>query len=221
MPQNDPAHWDRVYGAREERALSWFQDRPEPSLSLIERHAPAGDVLDVGAGAARLADALLARGRTVALLDLSAVALAATRARLGALAGNATFITADVTRWQPPRRWAVWHDRAVFHFLTEPARRAGYTAALDAALAMGGVAVIATFAPEGPETCSGLPVCRYTPEALSAELDRLLPGQLALVEACALLHETPAGQVQAFQVSVFRRTGRTPLSALVSGSDPR
>ncbi|WP_212523596.1 class I SAM-dependent methyltransferase [Actibacterium sp. MT2.3-13A] len=209
ITQQAAAHWDAAYEGRAEEALTWFQARPEPSLGLIARHAgPGAAVLDVGGGAARLADALLEAGQAdVTVLDLSQVALAAARARLGARADAARWIRADVTRWAPPREYDLWHDRAVFHFLTEQADRAAYVATLLRALSPGGVAIIATFAPDGPEACSGLPVQRYSPETLTATLEALAPGAFARIGAEAHVHETPSGRRQSFQFSLFRRAG--------------
>ncbi len=205
----DPAHWDRVYEARDEAALTWFEATPARSLALIRAHAlPGAGVIDVGGGASRLVDHLLGAGLgPVTVLDLSAAALAATRDRLGARAAAADWIAGDVTHFAPGRTWGVWHDRAVFHFLTDPTAREGYGRALTAAVAPGGAAIIATFSPDGPETCSGLPVQRWSPEALAAEVARISPGGFVPVAAEAHVHLTPKGNRQAFQTSVFRRVG--------------
>mgnify|MGYP006275857077 FL=1 len=202
-------HWDAVYAARDETALTWFEAEPRLSLSLIAANARPGDaILDVGGGASRLVDALLASGLgPVTVLDLSADALARSRARLGDRAAEVTWIVGDVTEAGPPGRFAVWHDRAAFHFLTEPAARAAYVAALRAALRPGGVAIVSTFAEDGPETCSNLPVRRYAPEDLAAELGAHAPGLLVPVEARRHVHTTPRGARQSFQTSVFRRPG--------------
>jgi SAM-dependent methyltransferase len=134
-----PEHWDRVFGARHEADLTWFEADPEVSLRLVTAHAGPGEpVLDVGGGVSRLVDALLARGyRDLSVLDISVAALAATRDRLGSLARDVRWIEADVTRWRPDRAWALWHDRAVFHFLTERSARAAYLAAMADALPRG------------------------------------------------------------------------------------
>ncbi|MGG7644564.1 class I SAM-dependent methyltransferase [Rhodovulum sp. YNF3179] len=204
----DRQHWDRVYDARDETALTWFEAAPTLSHDLVRRHVRPGDaILDVGGGASRLVDALLEDGLgPITVLDLSPGALAASRARLGPRAGSVTWIAADITGWTPPRRYALWHDRAVFHFLTAPSDRAAYVATMAAALTPGGTAIIATFAPDGPETCSGLPVCRYSPETLAAEIDTHAPGRFVPLGAARHLHRTPEGATQAFQVSWFRRT---------------
>ncbi|MGC9370546.1 MAG: class I SAM-dependent methyltransferase [Paracoccaceae bacterium] len=204
------AHWDAAYEGRGEEALSWFQARPEPSLSLITEHAaPAGAVLDVGGGASLLPDALLEAGYVdLTVLDLSQVALSAAQARLGARADKVHWICDDVTDWVPGRGYDLWHDRAVFHFLTAPAERTAYVNTLVAALRPGGVAIIATFAPDGPETCSGLPVQRYSPEALAQTLEAIAPGVFRPMGAQTHAHETPTGGCQSYQVSLFRRPRR-------------
>ncbi|WP_343116570.1 class I SAM-dependent methyltransferase [Ostreiculturibacter nitratireducens] len=201
-------HWDRVYESRIEEALTWFEADPALSFGLVSRFALPGDpVVDVGGGASRLVDRLLEAGYgPLTVLDLSATALHASRERIGARAEAVRWIAADVTEWTPGGSFALWHDRAVFHFLTEPADRAAYVATMGRALRSGGIAIIATFADDGPESCSGLPVMRYSPEALAAEVDSLAPGRFQPVEAERHSHVTPKGNLQNFQVSVFRKT---------------
>ncbi len=178
------------------------------SLDLVRDHLrPGQPFIDIGAGASRLVDALLDEGfGPLAVLDLSGAALAVSRQRLGPIGKDVAWIEADITTWEPDRTYAVWYDRAVFHFLTEAEDRAGYARALLGALQAGGIAIIATFADDGPEMCSGLPVVRYSPEALAQELDRLLPGQFETVDARRHMHITPKGNRQSFQFSVFRKT---------------
>jgi len=203
-------HWDGVYGARSEDALTWFEAMPAVSLDLVREHLQPGEpFIDIGAGASRLVDALLDEGFSpLTVLDLSAAALAVSRQRLGSKADDVLWIEADITAWQPERDYSVWHDRAVFHFLTGAEDRAGYARALSAALRPGGIAIIATFADDGPEMCSGLPVVRYAPEGLAQELDRLLPGRFEMLEARRHMHITPKGNRQSFQYSVFQNTDR-------------
>lgn len=203
-------HWDSVYGSRSEDALTWFEATPSVSLDLIREHLCPGDpFIDIGAGSSRVVDALLDRGYgPLEVLDLSSAALAVSRRRLGPRADDVAWIAADITTWQPDHDHAVWHDRAVFHFLTEAEDRAGYARALAQAVRPGGIAIIATFADDGPEMCSGLPVVRYAPEELAQELDRLLPGRFELLNARRHMHMTPKGNRQNFQYSVFRRRDR-------------
>ncbi|HUN53189.1 MAG TPA: class I SAM-dependent methyltransferase, partial [Candidatus Sulfotelmatobacter sp.] len=145
------AHWEKIYSGKSETEVSWFQASPEPSLTLLARvgATPAAAIIDIGGGAARLVDSLLAQGYAdVTVLDLSAAALAAAKTRLGATAARANWIVADATAWRPERAYDLWHDRAAFHFLTEAADQAAYAGVLRRALRPGGHAVIATFAPD-------------------------------------------------------------------------
>jgi len=203
-------HWDDVYGARSEDALTWFEATPAVSLDLVRAHLqPGAPFIDIGAGASRLIDALLVEGLgPLTVLDLSAAALATSQQRIGSRASEVAWIDADITTWQPEQDYAVWHDRAVFHFLTRDEDRAGYARALAQALRPDGTAIIATFADDGPKMCSGLPVVRYAPDELAQELDHLLPGHFEMFEAKRHMHVTPKGNRQSFQYSVFRKTER-------------
>lgn len=201
------AHWNAVYATKGDASVSWFEEAPAFSLSLIQKATQArGSAIDVGGGASRLPDALLELGfARVTGLDLSAEAQRIARDRLNHKAGGGdgkmNWIVADVSRWSPDELYDVWHDRAAFHFLLEPGDQARYAAALHKALAPGGVAVIGTFAPDGPERCSGLPIVRHDGASLSAILG---PG-LRLVSEERYEHCTPAGSIQRFQFSTFRR----------------
>lgn len=202
----DRAHWNGVYADRADDSLSWFEAAPGLSAALIAAHVGPCGAVDVGAGASRLVDHLLEAGFTpITALDIASEGLSVARARLGARAAAVDWVVGDVTAWKPPRRYGLWHDRAVFHFLTEPADRAAYARALDAATAPGTVAIIATFAEDGPQRCSGLAVHRYAPAALAAEIETHLPGVFTPVESRRHLHVTPAGEEQRFQFSVFRK----------------
>ena len=198
-------HWDATYTAKDETAVSWFQPAPERSLDLIGRCAPArtAGILDVGGGASRLVDRLLAGGWSdVSVLDISAVALDKAKARLVAAdAARVGWIVADATAWDPPRRWDLWHDRAVFHFLTETHAQDAYLERLRRALVPGGAVVMATFAPTGPEKCSGLPVRRYD----AAGLAERLGADYELVAQASETHVTPWGSTQDFAYAAFRR----------------
>jgi trans-aconitate methyltransferase len=202
-------HWDGVYGARSEDELTWFEATPSVSLELVRMHLQLGDaMIDIGAGASRLVDALLDEGfGPLAVLDLSGSALGVSKKRVGARGDSVEWIEADVTVWQPRREYEVWHDRAVFHFLTEIDERAAYARAMSKALRPDGVAIIATFADDGPEKCSGLPVVRYAPEQLAQELNRLAPGKFEMISAQRHVHITPKGNRQSFQYSVFKSMG--------------
>lgn len=197
-------HWDHIYAEKQEHEVSWFQERPGPSLSLIEHCAqpPAARILDVGGGASRLVDALVDRGfADVTVLDVSSNALAAARARLADRANGVHWLVQDVTSFEPPHPYDLWHDRAVFHFLGTPEERAAYVRALERAVAPGGWAVLATFALDGPERCSGLPVVRYDAEGLAAAVGP----SFSLVESMRHAHVTPAGRVQSFIFVRLRR----------------
>ncbi|CCD95545.1 conserved hypothetical protein [Bradyrhizobium sp. ORS 375] len=196
-------HWQTVYTTKAETEVSWYQDQPATSLRLIREAGagPSSRIIDIGGGASRLVDALLAAGYgALTVLDISEAALAAARARIGAAAAAVDWITADVTRWTPPARYDIWHDRAAFHFLTDADDRAAYVARLRSAVVPGGAVIIGTFALDGPETCSGLPVVRYDAASLAATLGPAFE----LQDACTEAHGTPWGSVQQFQFCRFR-----------------
>ncbi|RUM27594.1 class I SAM-dependent methyltransferase [Rhizobium vallis] len=197
-------HWDEVYRTKAANSVSWYQPTPEPSLRALEElQLPAtAALIDVGGGASSLADRLLERGWfDLTILDIAAPALDVAKARLQGDAGRVAWIVADVTEWRPGRRYDVWHDRAVFHFLTEPEQRLAYRHALETGTAPGSVVIIATFAPDGPERCSGLPVQRYDAAALAVEFG----SAFALERDWREEHTTPGGGRQWFQWCVFRR----------------
>ncbi|MGX1318620.1 trans-aconitate methyltransferase [Bradyrhizobium sp. USDA 377] len=199
-------HWDNVYATKGEAEVSWYQASPAISLAMIRAANSDHDaaIIDIGGGASRLVDALLQDGyRRLTVLDLSANALGVAKARIGAAASTVDWIVADVTTWPPTRTYDVWHDRAAFHFLTDPDDRAAYVERLRSAVRPGGQVVIATFAPDGPEKCSGLPVQRHDSASLAAELGP----EFELVEARSEMHRTPWDSKQSFQFSRFRRRG--------------
>jgi ubiquinone/menaquinone biosynthesis C-methylase UbiE len=198
------AHWEDVYTKKGENEVSWFQEDPAPSLELIAEVGaiPASAIIDIGGGASRLVDNLVERCfEDITVLDLSEAALETAKARLGGRAAKARWIVADATVWEPLRTYDIWHDRAAFHFLTEERDRAAYLARLERALKVGGHAIIATFALDGPERCSGLPVVRYDPASLGLTLGRAFE----LVDTRRQAHATPWDSIQSFQFSVFRR----------------
>ena len=198
------SHWERIYRDKLPTQVSWYQPHALRSLDLIRRVSPPPDgaIIDVGGGASTLSDDLLDAGyHDLAVLDLSATALAKTRTRLGAQAGSIRWIEADILDAQLPRAgYSVWHDRAVFHFLTAPADRARYVAQVREAVRVGGFVLVATFADDGPTRCSGLEVTRYSPEALYAEFGA--PFHLMTSEREE--HVTPAGVRQAFVYCLCR-----------------
>jgi SAM-dependent methyltransferase len=196
-------HWESVYTSKGDADVSWTQPDPRLSLSLIGEVCPQGRVIDVGGGTSVLADRLLDAGYAVAVLDISGAALARSRGRLGRRADAVRWIVADVTAPIELGQFDVWHDRAVFHFLTEPAQRAAYMSLLARTVPVGGHAVIATFAPDGPEKCSGLEVRRYDGAALAAELG----GGFRLLKTVPETHLTPWGKPQSFQYSALARIG--------------
>lgn len=203
MPERQ-RHWDRVYREKGATRVSWHQDRPDASLALIAETGigPDEPLIDVGGGASRLVDCLLDQGyRDLTVLDVSAEALALAKARLGERADRVGWIRADITEFVPPQRYALWHDRAVFHFLTEADDRRRYRESLMRGLADDGHVIIATFGLNGPEKCSGLPVVRYDADKLSAELG----GELDLIESRDELHRTPGGATQTFTCFRLRR----------------
>ena len=197
------AHWERVYTTKGEKEVSWFQDNPAPSLELIAAvgATPATAIIDIGGGASRLVDGLLAKGfRALTMLDLSDAALKAAKSRLGTQSENVNWIVADATLWEPTEVYDIWHDRAAFHFLTEENDRVAYIERMKKALRAGGHAIVATFAPDGPERCSGLRVMRYDAETLGQTLGQ----EFDLIETRTHSHTTPWGSTQSFQFSVFR-----------------
>lgn len=199
----DRRHWDEAYVQKGEAGVSWFEETPTVSLDLIKAlSGPKDSLIDVGGGASRLAAHALRLGfGHVAMLDLSWESIARSHAGMGSEADRVEWIVANVTTWKPGRRYDVWHDRAAFHFLTDEADRAAYVETLNAALSDTGQAIIATFALDGPERCSGLPVQRYSPETL---VETLGP-RFTLVNSVRHEHQTPWGSTQAFQFSVLAR----------------
>jgi SAM-dependent methyltransferase len=203
---NRQAHWENVYQTKGERDVSWFQENPEISLELIRATGAgtAASIIDIGAGASRLADALLDEGyRSVTVLDLSDKALATSRGRLGARAAQVNWVVADVTTWQPVGAFDVWHDRAAFHFLTERQDRLAYGECVRKAVRPGGHVIIGTFALDGPERCSGLPIVRHDERSIG----EILGGSFKLAESLRHDHTTPGGVIQKFQFGRFQRNG--------------
>lgn len=199
------AHWDQVYAGNRENQVSWYQEEPVTSLALIREAEPdsGARVIDVGGGASVLIDRLLELGyRRPAVLDVSSEGLDRARRRLGEAANLVEWITADVTEPLDIGTFDVWHDRATFHFLIEESDRRGYRANAERCLRSGGSLIMATFALDGPDHCSGLPVQRYDAAALAETLG----GAFSLVRSLEENHETPTGSRQRFIYGLFRRT---------------
>jgi len=197
-------HWENVYQTKSPLEVSWYQREPEVSLALIDRAGlrPEDAIIDVGGGASVLVDRLLARGfGRLAVLDVSAKALALARERLGEQAGRVEWFEADVTSFRSPHRFRLWHDRAVFHFLTNPSDRRAYVNTLNNTLEPDGHLVIATFGIGGPTKCSGLDICQYDAARMNAELGL----GFHLLDEVAETHLTPAGKEQRFIFLHYRR----------------
>jgi len=197
-------HWNDVFSQTAEGDVSWFESLPATSIRLLEAAGLSVDtcVLDVGGGDSHLVDHLMARGLDcLAVLDVSGTALARARARLGPAASIPIWLETDVADDWSLKPMDIWHDRAVFHFLTARHDRDRYRFHLLNTLKEGGSAILATFAPDGPDRCSGLPVVRYSPDSLSAELGPAF----GLIESLPHVHTTPWGATQSFLYCRFRR----------------
>lgn len=204
-PIDTAGHWDTAY-AQGDKTRSWYQDQAVRSLELIENGTPdrSSPVVDVGGGASTLVDGLLGAGyRDVTVTDISAAGLAIARQRLSAVqeSRSVAWLVQDLRSWSPERQYAVWHDRAVLHFMTTAADRAAYRRCLLAGTGMGSLVVIAAFGPEGPQQCSGLPVVRYD----AARLAELLGPEFQVESAELKDHRTPAGGTQSFLWATARR----------------
>ncbi len=206
MMHDRQSHWEQVYQSKKADTLSWYRPHLETSLALIEKALGAdrqAAIIDIGAGESTLVDDLLERAYLdISLFDISSTALDVTRRRLGELSSRLHWRVGDITDTDlPAQRYDLWHDRAVFHFLTRPDQRAAYLRQLRQALKPGGHVVLATFASDGPERCSGLEVVRYDAAALHAQLG----AGFRLLESQRQLHQTPAGAIQPFVYCYCRR----------------
>lgn len=195
---NSKNHWENVYQTNRADAVSWFQEHATRSLEIIQSIGVPSEarVIDVGGGASTLVDDLLQNGfKHVSVLDLSAVSMAVAKKRLGRRGDDVTWIVGDICDVALPKAaFDVWHDRAVFHFLTDPVDRAAYVRQVMHSVRPGGHVIVATFAPDGPEQCSGLPVARYAPEQLHGEFGTAFK----LIETASEQHRTPSGFMQHF-----------------------
>ena len=191
-------HWEIVYADKKPDEVSWYQTHLEKSLELIRRTGAgkAARIIDLGGGASTLVDDLLASGfKEVTVLDISTAAIQAAQTRLGRRAKDVTWLEADITQVSLPKHhYDVWHDRAVFHFLTNAEDRRRYVDAVNHALKPGGHIIVATFGPHGPLQCSGLDIVRYDPATLHNEFG----DNFTLIESLREIHHTPAGKVQDF-----------------------
>jgi trans-aconitate methyltransferase len=202
-PDSRKGFWEGVHDSKDVDAVSWWQSVPELSLGLVDRAGVGRDepIIDVGAGWSTLVDHLVERHyRDLTAIDLSTTALNTVRERLGPGGDHVVLQVADVLDLHPNRTYALWHDRAVYHFLTEPEERADYLSSLERCLRPGGHVVVATFGPDGPTTCSGLPIVRYTHQELAAEFPAY-----ELVATSGEDHMTPWGSVQQFTAVLLRR----------------
>jgi 2-polyprenyl-3-methyl-5-hydroxy-6-metoxy-1,4-benzoquinol methylase len=192
------SHWDSVYRTKAPDTVSWYRAHLERSLALIERAAPdrSAAIIDVGGGESTLVDDLLVGGyRHLSVLDISPAAIEVARARVGEPGRDVTWLAADVTQAAlPTHAYDVWHDRAVFHFLTAPDQRAAYVRQLARSVKAGGHVIVATFGPQGPTKCSGLDVVRYDAGSLHGEFG----ARFRLIESATELHRTPLGTTQQF-----------------------
>lgn len=203
MQQKD--HWEKVYSTKPTDGVSWYQEHADRSLDLIRGTGvrPDASIIDVGGGASTLVDDLLREGyASLTVLDLSGAALAAARTRLGQRASEVTWLEADITKvGLPAQAYDVWHDRAVFHFLTSEDDRKAYVETVLRAVKPGGHVIVATFAEDGPLQCSGLPVRRYSADELHAEFGQ----PFTLLRHQREEHHTPFGTVQKFVYCYCRR----------------
>jgi SAM-dependent methyltransferase len=199
------SHWEKVYATKRPEVLSWYSPHLGTSLALIDRAASnlSAPIIDVGGGASTLVDDLLLRGyENVTVLDISKEALDIARRRLGPDAGRVHWLVADILKAKlEPSAYEIWHDRAVFHFLTQPEERAAYIRQMVHTLKPAGHVIISTFGPAGPTTCSGLDVVRYDEKMLQHEFGK----HFHLIEGSRVLHHTPEGVTQEFLHCCFRR----------------
>ena len=197
------SHWEDVYTRKRPDEVSWFLKSPNMSMDLIKQLGLKNSdrIIDVGGGASRLVDSLLLEGfQKVSVLDLSVVSLKTSQERLGPKALDVTWLEADITKFQlPENEYKLWHDRAVFHFMTSYEKRDAYIKNLKTALSYSGFAIISTFSENGPEKCSGLPVMRYSIDGLS---DQLGP-EFTLIKSASESHNTPSGGTQEFVYGLF------------------
>ncbi len=196
-------HWDAIFAQKSNDELSWYQKEPTTSLEILTRWCRPDDaIIDIGAGSAGLAEHLIERRwRDVTLLDISREALDIAAKRLGSNATKVSYEIADIREWSPTRRYRVWHDRAVFHFLISAEEQRDYVLTAARALDLGAVLIVATFSPSGPTHCSGLPIVQHD----SASITALFNAEFDLIDSRDEMHTTPFESTQSFTWSVLRR----------------
>ena len=191
-------HWENLYSTRAPEAVSWYRAHLEASLALTARTGVtlSAPIIDIGAGESTFVDDLLLRGyENISVLDISQTAIEVTKKRLGPAAQQVRWLEGDILKMElEPQAYDLWHDRAVFHFLTTPAQRIAYVRQVARAVRISGHVIVCTFGPEGPTKCAGLEVMRYDPESLHGEFG----GRFRLVESSKELHQTPFGTTQQF-----------------------
>ena len=204
MGRDRKKHWEKVYGKKTPEEVSWYQIEPKISLELIASAeiSHTAKIVDVGGGPSVLVDKLLNHGfKDLTVIDVSSKALAHAKKRLGSRAASVKWIEADITELEPSQKYERWHDRAVFHFLTDAEDRRKYVQNMDRSLNAGGHAIIATFSMEGPRKCSGLKVERYSSEKMKDELGR----SFELIKSISEIHVTPSNTEQMFTYCLFKK----------------
>jgi 2-polyprenyl-3-methyl-5-hydroxy-6-metoxy-1,4-benzoquinol methylase len=199
-------HWNERYNSRDDAQLSWTESEPQQVIDWIKQCAHRSDaVVDIGAGRSRLLEKLLELGyEKLTHLELSDVASTEMRKRLETSAQKIEWVCSNVLDWRPQQSFHLWHDRAVFHFLTEVSDRKSYIEVLESCLEPDGCVIISTFHTSGPEKCSGLPICQYTPEELLETCNHLGKRAWTLSNQALHAHQTPSGAIQQFQYSCFK-----------------
>jgi len=197
-------HWENIYANKQMNEVSWFQQEPTTSLALIQKNTQSKDdaIIDIGGGDGFLVDNLLDLGYTnITVLDISANAINKAKERLGVNADKVKWIVSDITEFIPVEKYKVWHDRAVFHFLTQEKDIEYYKVLVDENISDNGCFILATFADDGPEKCSGLEVCKYSEK----DMENSFSIAFQAIESFKYKHLTPFGSIQNFTFSVFRK----------------
>ena len=197
-------HWENIYANKKMNEVSWFQQEPTISLALIQKNTQSKDdaIIDIGGGDGFLVDNLLELGYTnITVLDISANAINKAKERLGINADKVKWIISDITKFIPTEKYEVWHDRAVFHFLTQEKDIESYKILVDENISDNGHFILATFADDGPDKCSGLEVCKYSEK----DMENSFSAAFKVIESFKYKHLTPFGTIQNFTFSVFRK----------------